>query len=254
MEYSIHEFAAIAGVSTRTLRWYHEIGLLLPARIGENGYRIYTSAEADRLQHILFYRALGVELAQIKQILDDPNFDRLAALRSHLNALQTEHAHITSLIRAVRQSIHAEERNEFMSDVSKFEAFKKEKIAENERKYGKEIRKKYGDGAVDASNRRLMDLSAAEYDRRAVLENEIRTRLNEAVNTTRSPDSAEGQKIAALHREWIELHWGSYSASGHAGLVTMYPEDERFRAYYDAETDGCAAFLRDAVLSMLNNS
>lgn len=33
MEYTIHEFAALARVSTRTLRWYHEIGLLLPARI-----------------------------------------------------------------------------------------------------------------------------------------------------------------------------------------------------------------------------
>lgn len=254
MEYSIHDFAATAGISTRTLRWYHEIGLLLPARIGENGYRIYTSAEADRLQHILFYRALGVELAQIKHILDDPNFDRLTALRSHLDALQAKQAQLADLIQSVQKSIRAEERNDFMSDASKFEAFKKGMITENERKYGKEIRKKYGDETIDASNRRFMDLSAEEYDRRTALEEEIRTRLHAAVNADLSPDSSEGQEIAALHREWIKLHWGSYSASGHAGLVTMYPEDVRFRSYYDAETDGCAAFLRDAVLSMLRKA
>ncbi|MBR3867216.1 MAG: MerR family transcriptional regulator [Butyricicoccus sp.] len=254
MEYSIHEFAKIAGVSTRTLRWYHEIDLLQPARIGENGYRIYTSAEADRLQHILFYRELGVGLAQIKQLLDDPDFDRLTALRSHLDALESEYAHLEQLIQSVRQSIRAEERKEDMSDTAKFNAFKKDLIAENEKAYGKEIREKYGDESVDASNRRLMGLSAEEYDQRTALEEEIRARLNAAVKAHLSPDGPEGQEIAVLHREWIRLHWGSYSSSGHAGLVTMYPEDARFCAYYDAETDGCAAFLRDAVLSMLRKS
>lgn len=254
MEYTIHEFAKTAGVSTRTLRWYHEIGLLTPARIGENGYRIYTSAEADRLQHILFYRALGVELAQIKQILDDPAFDRLAALRSHLNALQTERAQISSLISAVQQSIRAEERKEFMSDTEKFEAFKKNAVAENERIYGKEIREKYGDASVDAANRHVLGLAAGQYERWSTIGDEIRTRLTAAVKSGCAPDAPEGLAIAQLHREWLSFSWEKYSAAAHAGLVTMYPEDDRFRAYYDTETDGCAAFLRDCVLSMLKNS
>ena len=38
----------------------------------------------DRLQHILFYRALGLELAEIRAALDDPDFRRLEALQSHL--------------------------------------------------------------------------------------------------------------------------------------------------------------------------
>ena len=90
MEYTIQKLAELAGVTTRTLRWYHRIGLLTPSRIGENGYRYYGGAEVDRLQQILFYRALGVELAQIKECLDDPSFDRLAALRTHLTALEAE--------------------------------------------------------------------------------------------------------------------------------------------------------------------
>ena len=64
MEYTIQKLAELAGVTTRTLRWYHRIGLLTPSRIGENGYRYYGGAEVDRLQQILFYRALGVELAR----------------------------------------------------------------------------------------------------------------------------------------------------------------------------------------------
>ena len=48
MEYTIQKLAELAGVTTRTLRWYHRIGLLTPSRIGENGYRYYGGAEVDR--------------------------------------------------------------------------------------------------------------------------------------------------------------------------------------------------------------
>ena len=91
MEYSIQELSRLSGVTTRALRWYDQIGLLKPGRVAENGYRYYGEAEVDRLQDILYYRALGVELAKIKECLDDPAFDRLTALRSHLSALEAEH-------------------------------------------------------------------------------------------------------------------------------------------------------------------
>ena len=90
MEYSIQELSRLSGVTTRTLRWYDQIGLLKPSRVAESGYRYYGRAEVDRLQDILYYRALGVELARIKECLDDPSFDRLAALKSHLAALEAE--------------------------------------------------------------------------------------------------------------------------------------------------------------------
>ena len=88
MEYSIQELARLSGVTTRTLRWYDQIGLLKPGRVAENGYRRYGPAQVDRLQDILYYRALGVELAQIRACLDDPDFDRLSALRGHLARLE----------------------------------------------------------------------------------------------------------------------------------------------------------------------
>ena len=72
MEYSIQELSRLSGVTTRTLRWYDQIGLLKPSRVAESGYRYYGGAEVDRLQDILYYRALGVELARIKECLDDP--------------------------------------------------------------------------------------------------------------------------------------------------------------------------------------
>ena len=59
MEYSIQELSRLSGVTTRTLRWYDQIGLLKPSRVAESGYRYYGGAEVDRLQDILYYRASG---------------------------------------------------------------------------------------------------------------------------------------------------------------------------------------------------
>ena len=136
MEYSIQELSRLSGVTTRALRWYDQIGLLKPGRVAENGYRYYGEAEVDRLQDILYYRALGVELAKIKECLDDPAFDRLTALRSHLSALEAEHERLEKLIRSVKDTIGAEERNEKMRDEQKFEAFKKQAVEQNEKTYG----------------------------------------------------------------------------------------------------------------------
>ena len=90
MEYSIHDLSQLSGLSTRTLRWYDEIGLLKPSRVAESGYRYYGPAQVDRLQEILIYRSLGVELARIRDCLDAPSFDRLALLRQHLAALHAQ--------------------------------------------------------------------------------------------------------------------------------------------------------------------
>nr|WP_255220332.1 MerR family transcriptional regulator [Terribacillus saccharophilus] len=54
MTYTVQKLAELAGVSKRTLRYYDQIGLLHPAEINANGYRIYTENEVDLLQQILF--------------------------------------------------------------------------------------------------------------------------------------------------------------------------------------------------------
>ena len=247
MEYTIRELAVLAGVSTRTLRWYDHIGLLHPCRIGENGYRYYSTREADRLQHILFYRALGVELAQIRSLLDDPSFDRKTALRGHLQALEAEQMRIAALIRTVRRTLQAEERNETMMDAEKFEAFKRNAVEQNEAAYGKAVRAEYGDESADRANRRVLSLTQEEYDGWKSTGDAIRARLEAAVAGGESPDGAEGRAIALLHRKWLSFSWENYTVEAHAGLAELYVQDERFQRYYDANVPGCARFLRDAI-------
>ncbi|WP_455581864.1 MerR family transcriptional regulator [Dysosmobacter sp.] len=252
MEYSIQELSRLSGVTTRALRWYDQIGLLKPSRVAESGYRYYGGAEVDRLQDILYYRALGVELAQIKECLDDPSFDRLAALRSHLAALEAERERLEKLIRSVKDTIGTEERNEIMSDEKKFEAFKRRVTAHNEETYGAEIRAKYGDAQVDEANAAVMNLTQAQYQEWTDLGREIQERLENAVRAGLSPESEEGKEICTLHRRWLTITGNRYDPAKHRGIAELYVMDERFTAYYDKQVPGCASFLRDAVVHWAN--
>jgi len=247
MEYSIQELSRLSGVTTRTLRWYDQIDLLKPARVADSGYRYYGPAEVDRLQDILFYRALGVELARIRACLDDPAFDRLTTLRSHLHALEAQRTQLEKLIRSVRKTIDCEERNEMMNDQQKFEAFKAKTAEQYEQTYGAEARAKYDDAQVDATKQTLLHLTPEQYEEWTALGETICSQLEEAVAAQLMPQGEAGENIVRLHRRWLTLTGTTYDAAKHRGIAELYVMDARFTAYYDRHREGCARFLRDAV-------
>jgi len=105
MAYTVKKVAAISGVSVRTLHFYDETGLLKPACVGANGYRFYEEPQLLRLQQILFYRELGFELRQIKQILCRRDFEIVAALQSHRKVLQKNLARTRTLIETIDKTV-----------------------------------------------------------------------------------------------------------------------------------------------------
>lgn len=246
MEYTVQKLGRLAGISTRTLRYYDQIGILEPARINSSGYRIYGQAEVDKLQQIMFYRELGLPLNQIKELVNSPTFDENMALKEHYQQLLDRRMQLDALIATVEKTIAQKEGRTTMTDQEKFAGFTQKLVEENEQKYGKEIREKYGDDVVDRSNQKLMGMTAEQYDTMKRLENEVLAALGAAFQTG-DPASEEAQKAADLHRQWLSFTWSEYSKEAHAGLAQMYVEDERFKAYYDAVQPGMAEFLRDAI-------
>ena len=247
MEYTVKALADLAGVTPRTLRWYDQTGLLKPLRTTEAGYRLYGPKQLDRLQDILFYRELGLDLASIRTILDDPAFDRQAALQSHLTELKARRARLDELILTVQRTIDNIKGGTKMTDQEKFDAFKRRVIAANEAAFGQEIRQKYGDEEADRANACVLALTQEEYEAWKALGGEIHAALAAAVGAGADPAGPEGQRIAQLHRRWLSYSWEAYTPQAHASLAELYVSDPRFTAYYDREVPGCTAFLRDAV-------
>jgi DNA-binding transcriptional MerR regulator len=248
MEYTVKDLAQISGVTTRTLRYYDEIGLLKPARVSSNGYRIYGNAEVDSLQQILFFRELGLGINDIKELLTSPEFDREKALQNHLTALRQKKAQIELLIENVNKTLCTLRGEIIMNDQEKFSGFKKHLIAENERTYGVEVREKYGNSSLDDSNARIMEMSETQYAQSEQLRLEINDTLKSAM-AIGDPASKLAQKACELQKQWLcmFLSEGAYTKQMHRNLGIMYVSDERFRNYYDSVAEGCTEFLQEAL-------
>lgn len=246
MEYTVQKLGLLAGVSTRTLRYYDEIGILKPARINSSGYRIYGQTEVDKLQQILFYKELGLHLDKIREIVNSHSFDATTALSEHREQLLDKRLQLDRLIANVEKTIASNEGRITMTDKEKFEGFKQKMVEDNELKFGKEIREKYGDDAVNKSNQKVLNMTQSEHDEVTKLSEDLHITLAEAFKTG-DPAGELAQKAAELHKQWLTYYWNDYSKEAHAGLAQMYVDDERFTAYYDKEQPGTAEFLRDAI-------
>ena len=231
MEYTIKKLAQLADISTRTLRYYDQIGLLKPNKINKSNYRIYDEKNVNKLQQIMFYRSLDFSLAKIKQIMDDPNFSRLKALKEQQKLLLEKQIEINRLLTNIDLTIKTYDGEIKMTDTEKFKAFKKQ-LAENETKFGAEIRSEYGDSAVKKSNEKFANLTENDYQEMQKLEHNL---INDLVQLKRQPDldSNLAEQVYQEHKQWLEYSWPNYTKVAHRGLVEMYLADERFSKYYD---------------------
>lgn len=144
MAYTVKQVAAISGVSVRTLHFYDETGLLKPAWHGANGYRFYEEPQLLTLQQILFYRELGLELKQIKEVLGRADFEKVAALESHRKVLQANLARTRTLIETIDKTIEHLKGTRQMKTEEMFAGFS---VAAGEDRFGEHI--KLGDEPND---------------------------------------------------------------------------------------------------------
>ena len=248
MEYTIKKLAEMAGISTRTLRYYDEIGLLKPCRVNSSGYRIYGEKEVDILQQILLYRSLNIKLEEIQNIIFNSNFDICQSLIEHRKSLIHRRNQLDQLISTVEKTIEYRKGEISMSNKEKFEGLKKEGLEENERKYGKEIRDKYETQTIEASNKKFMNMSEEDFNNMNEVEEEIFKGLLE-VFTTNDLESKAAKEVYENHKKWLNFTWPSYSKNAHVGLAEMYVADERFSKYYnDKAGKEVVNILRDIIV------
>ena len=237
MSYSINELAKLAGISTRTLRYYDKQGLLKARRNPENNYRYYEESEVDQLQKILFLKLFDLPLEQIKQVMQTSPKTQYQVLRNQRSKLVAQEQYLDDLIKNLDKTLATMKGETQMTDTEKFATLKKEMINKNEKQYGAEIREKYGDAQIDLSNEKFSSLSADELSHFKKLNAEILTELKDFDNTA-GVKQAAAKHIFELHKEYLLIIWpkGQYSAEAHKNLAQMYVCDPRFSKYYEEAT------------------
>ncbi len=222
--YTVKRLAAAAAVSVRTLHYYDEIDLLKPTQIGENGYRYYDDAALLRLQQILLYREIGMPLAEIRDILDEPGFDLVAALRSHRARLKQKRQRYQELIETVDRTIQHLSGGEPMSEQEIFGGFSEEQ----QKDYEREVRLTYGPELVNESVRRWGSYSDAQKEAIQQEGNEIYRKLAAALQADVSPQDAEVQALLVRWHNHLRYFYEP-SLEVLRGLAMLYNTDVQQR-------------------------
>lgn len=244
-EWSIQELARAAGVTSRTLRHYGDVGVLEPSRTGTNGMRFYDADALVRLQRILLLRDLGLGLPAIRQVLAGRR-DTVHALRTHLGLLEQERDRLDRRIEAVRTTITKTERQEKLVASEVFDGF-------DHTRYRDEVVERWGRQAYERGDRWWRGMG--EDDRTAFRDRvaQLNSDWVAAAQAGLDPAGPEAQDLARRHVAWLcsipgtPAHDGSESDTRQyvLALADMYVADERFAANYGG-SDG-AGFVRSAL-------
>jgi|APSaa5957512576_1039674.scaffolds.fasta_scaffold00073_43 DNA-binding transcriptional MerR regulator len=238
--FTIKELADIANISTRTLRYYDEVGLLNPADVADNGYRVYDHASLLQLQQIMFFRELDLPLKEINTILSRPDFNLLNALEKHRVSLQENVKKISALIETIDQTIATIQGEWKMKDQEFFEGF-------DESKYEAEAKERWGDSPRYAESQKKWGSYSKDQKEEIKAEGGRITLRMVTKDPTTTPDDPGVQAAIGDYHSYINTYFYTCDVAFMRNLADMWVQDERFTANYNRIRDGGAKFVQKAV-------
>ncbi|WP_404403307.1 MerR family transcriptional regulator [Pelagibacterium halotolerans] len=246
--YTVKQVAQMAGVSIRTLHHYDAIGLLRPAHVGTNGYRYYGREELLRLQQILIHRELGIPLAEIGAILDDPGFDRLDALANQRARIAEQADRYAEMLRTIDRTIAELKGDRAMKDAELYSGIvDPKKQAEYEdwliERYGPEMARQIEESKVRIATWPEGEMAAAMEDLKPIEQG-----LARAMRDGVLPEDTANDTLLDRHRAWVAGMWNKpCPPDAYAGLADMYLSHPDFIARYETIAQGFADYLAQAM-------
>lgn len=239
---TVKEVSRLTGVSVRTLHHYDAIGLLKPACVTEAGYRLYDDAALRRLQTILLFRELQFPLKEIKEILDRPGFDPVAALEQQIHLLELQRQHLDALISHARK---IQQTGVIPMDFSTFNTAEIDRYAaETKAKWGKtEAYKQFEQKTAGQTPSQMRSAGDALMG--------IFAEFGSIRHL--SPASEEAQKLVAKLQDFITVHYYTCTKQILRGLGQMYIAGDSMTENIDnAGGTGTATFVHRAIEEYCN--
>ncbi|TNE82526.1 MAG: MerR family transcriptional regulator [Bacteroidetes bacterium] len=240
--YTVKEVADLSGVSVKTLHHYDKLKLLQATERSDSGYRLYDLSSLERLQEIRVFKALGLPLAEIKLVLQNPHYQRAQALKWQEEQLHAKLQEYQNLLKGVRLSLAREQNPQEKSNMKTeelYEGMRPEAAAS----YREEAKRKWP-SEFEASEKRLEKMEKADFEKLKEEGVKIVTAL--AHHSNNGSESAVIQDLIQRYYEHLN-QFTPTSEERFAQLAEMYVEDERFKAYYENFQVGLAEFIREAI-------
>lgn len=242
---TVGQVAQEFGVTVRTLHHYDDIGLLVPGERSCAGYRLYTEADLQRLQHIVVYRRLGFALEEVATLLAQPD-DVVTHLRRQRDAITARMGRLGELVTSIDTALEAamngyqitkDEQRELFGD-----AFEDD--------YAVEAQQRWGDtDAWAQSQERTKGYTKAQWEQLKGEGDVIDSRFVEQMQAGVPALGPEAMEVAEAHRQHLCRWFYDCSPQMHAGIAELYVTDDRFAKGYEDRAAGLARYVHDAVVA-----
>ena len=234
---TVNEVSKLTGVSIRTLQYYDKLGLLTPSMRTEAGYRLYDDTALERLQQILLFRELEFSLAEIKDILDAPDFDRERALAQQIELLTLKKERLEGIIAFARE---IQQKGDRKMD---FEIFDNRKV----REYAERAKAEWG-CTKEFAEYEEKSKDRSEEDSMNIAEGLMGIFAEFGRLRGADADSADAAALVKKLQGYISENYYSCSDEMLASLGQMYAADGEFKANIDkAGGEGTAEFASRAI-------
>lgn len=126
--YTTGELASLAGITYKSIRVYVEKGLIVPDRMTDSGYKLFSRRSVERLQRILMFKYLDFSLEEIGQLLEEEDIKQSLDRQSEL--IESKITHLNQIQNAVNEMKALPEDNnwEKMLEIMKLTSRKEEII------------------------------------------------------------------------------------------------------------------------------
>ena len=245
--WTVGQVADEVGVTVRTLHHYDEIGLVSPSERSYAGYRLYTPADLERLQHVVVYRRLGFGLEEIAALLAD-GADLVEHLRRQRDTVTDRIRQLVELTGLIDRALedHMSEQRYQISGAEMKEIFGDT----FEDSYQEEAEARWGDtDAWKESARRTKGYDKQQWEQIKGEQDELNARYVELLQAGVPADSTEAMDLAEEGRQQICRWFYDCPKGMHANIAEMYVGDPRFMKTYEDIAPGLAQYVRDAVVA-----
>ncbi|MFI6681731.1 MerR family transcriptional regulator [Kribbella sp. NPDC050470] len=244
-ELTVGQAAALVGVSVRTLHHWDAVGLVRPSGRTPADYRVYSGDDIARIHQVLVYRELGLPLAEIGRLLDDPAADAREHLRRQRAQLTSQIIHLESMVHAVDRMLAATSSGIKLSPEEQVEIFGTDWRPE----WVQEAKDRWGDTKQWAQYvERTSALAPDEWREVAASTEALNAELAAAVMAGVAPGSAEANALAERHRESFARYFDC-THSMHACLARTFVTEPGYRTYFDSLAPGLTDWLHATIFA-----
>lgn len=240
MLYTVKEISEAANVTIKTLYRYHKIGLLLPYKVNDAGYRFYGIKELERLQQILFYRELDFPLQKIKHMLDGES-DQVTILSSQKELLLARIRKTKRLVQTIDETIDYAMKGEKMEKSDMFKGFKSEnEWKEALQEQNNHLVENYG---YDLIEEQTIDVDLDLLNESAIESQQFMANMADALKNGITHDDKEVHSLINNHLRFLNEHHHNVEAEDFVTQTKFFLTDEFHRKMIEANQTGLSYFL-----------